>query len=870
MTILQEIQTWSESLPDWQSDAIFRLFTKQNLEQDDIEDLYALLKSEHGIPDPEERKASRFLADHISATTPKDIRIELLGIKNLIHVNAIANDQRLGFSPKGMTVVYGDNGAGKSGYSRVLKRACRARDQSEQIFPNVTLPEEGRGIAEATFEININGEYREEKWIDGNPAHETLSALGIFDHRCARAYLDDENDFSYVPYGLDILEGLANVCRQLKLKIEQELAQNIPDITQFDELCGDTTIGNLIENLSENTDPADVEILASIKPEDTKRRDILERSLKIENPKEKAEILRMRSQRVTRVANNTREKLATISDTNLIYFADLDHNYLVAQAAADLAAKNFYDSGDLLPGTGGDAWKILFEAARKFSEEAYPGEPFPYIENGARCPLCQQKLEDGALRFQQFDEYVQQEIETTAQISRKRIDEIKAIFFAQNMSIDLDDETFSEISTYDKSLAQECRSFEVELDHRFKKIISAFSSHNWTDVPNLQINPLDKLESLATLLNIESDVLEKATDKSSYEGMQSQFHELDTKIHFSHRKTAVVKTINQMKFQSKLNQCLSAVRTNGISLKASEISERVISDKLAEALNGEFEKLGVGHLKTSIKKSRTERGKTLYRLKLNLSYTCNPCDILSEGEQRAIAIASFLAEVNINDGSGGIVFDDPVSSLDHKRRDRVARRLAQEAEKRQVVVFTHDLYFLFVLMEESQRMKVPFETHHLVTRFQRFGIPEDGSPFFGMSTLDRVKSLKDRQQRIAKVHRNGDDSECRRQIKEAYGDLRSTWERAVEEVLFQNVVMRFQSAIHTVQLKNVSVEISDYEQIEQGMSKCSKVTGAHDTATAIGNNVPDPDELLADITALDNWRLLVVERSKELRKQRKS
>lgn len=52
MTILQEIQTWSNSLPDWQSDAILRLFIKQNLDQKDIEDLYALLKSEHGIPDP--------------------------------------------------------------------------------------------------------------------------------------------------------------------------------------------------------------------------------------------------------------------------------------------------------------------------------------------------------------------------------------------------------------------------------------------------------------------------------------------------------------------------------------------------------------------------------------------------------------------------------------------------------------------------------------------------------------------------------------------------------------------------------------------------------------------------------------------------
>jgi hypothetical protein len=41
----------------------------------------------------------------------------------------------------------------------------------------------------------------------------------------------------------------------------------------------------------------------------------------------------------------------------------------------------------------------------------------------------------------------------------------------------------------------------------------------------------------------------------------------------------------------------------------------------------------------------------------------------------------------------GIVFDDPVSSLDHMRREQIARRLAREAKVRQVNVFTHDLAF---------------------------------------------------------------------------------------------------------------------------------------------------------------------------------
>ena len=68
-------------------------------------------------------------------------------------------------------------------------------------------------------------------------------------------------------------------------------------------------------------------------------------------------------------------------------------------------------------------------------------------------------------------------------------------------------------------------------------------------------------------------------------------------------------------------------------------------------------------------------------------------EILSEGEQRALALAGFLTEVALTEGSGPIIVDDPVSSLDRDRSVRVAERLAEEACQRQVIVFTHDIIF---------------------------------------------------------------------------------------------------------------------------------------------------------------------------------
>jgi hypothetical protein len=53
--------------------------------------------------------------------------VQLVALKDLTGVNALAPDQTLTFGPSGLTVVYGDNASGKSGYARLLKRVVGAR-----------------------------------------------------------------------------------------------------------------------------------------------------------------------------------------------------------------------------------------------------------------------------------------------------------------------------------------------------------------------------------------------------------------------------------------------------------------------------------------------------------------------------------------------------------------------------------------------------------------------------------------------------------------------------------------------------------------------------------------------------------------------
>src|SRR6185369_6852838 len=106
--------------------------------------------------------------------------------------------------------------------------------------------------------------------------------------------------------------------------------------------------------------------------------------------------------------------------------------------------------------------------------------------------------------------------------------------------------------------------------------------------------------------------------------------------------------------------------------------------------------------------TRGRKGETLRSLVIG-GY--KPDQVLSEGEQRALALADFLAEATLTPGTAGIILDDPVTSMDNQRKERIAVRLAKEAKTRQVIVFTHDIVFLQMLEEQVVKQGASFTGH---------------------------------------------------------------------------------------------------------------------------------------------------------------
>src|SRR3546814_1386566 len=108
------------------------------LESDEIDELIAICKGEKP-PAPLE-------AVHLLDPNHTHGEVFLRQVHSVQYVNALASDQRLTFHRIGLTIIYGDNGSGKSGYARILKKACRARlpNRGDEIMPDIYDAEPGR------------------------------------------------------------------------------------------------------------------------------------------------------------------------------------------------------------------------------------------------------------------------------------------------------------------------------------------------------------------------------------------------------------------------------------------------------------------------------------------------------------------------------------------------------------------------------------------------------------------------------------------------------------------------------------------------------------------------------------------------------
>jgi hypothetical protein len=126
----------------------------------------------------------------------------------------------LTFNPV-LTVVYGENGSGKSGYARVLGSACFTRGDRE-ILPDITKPNSGKAAITAEIEIISNdAESTIQHRID-RPCPQ-LSSFYVFDSTSVQAHMSGRNEFSFSPAGLPYLKQLSQVTDQVRSRLAKKV-----------------------------------------------------------------------------------------------------------------------------------------------------------------------------------------------------------------------------------------------------------------------------------------------------------------------------------------------------------------------------------------------------------------------------------------------------------------------------------------------------------------------------------------------------------------------------------------------------------------------------------------------------------------------
>lgn len=864
MPLLNDILIWSSSLPEWQRDALRRLFQKSTLDANDIDQLYGILKRSHGINVAGIPVTIPLDSSHLPTTSAGTTPVVVVAMRQLTDVNRIDPAQRLPFSNTGMTIIYGGNGTGKSGYARVLKRACRARDVDEKVLPDATNIAAQSNVPSAIFEISQGGTTANITWTSNAPAPDPLSSMAVFDTRCARAYLDSEQDVAYLPYGLDTVESLGRLILPAVEKLLLDEMQKIDtDASSFNDLTGQTAVGKAISGLNPDTDPSTLNKLASLSAAELTRIAKLKKMLAEADSAAAARALRRTTTRIGELRTRIDTALVHIADSRVTLLQKLETETQTALAAEKLVIQQFQAAEALLTGTGDTAWKAMFDAAENYSlKVAYPGSAFPAISDNAKCVLCQRELnEESQNRLQRFKQFTLDGANQTAKNKARELRISLDEFKQAKLDFGLDKTLSEELSQLDSTLAACVTAFQVAADSRRNNIISSVMKHESISAAHLGEDPRPRLNAIEAKLTQQAGELDKAADISQKKTLEAEYAELHAREKLSSRFVPLLNLLSRMKARKALEGCRQDLRTRNITDKARELTNIAVTEALRGALQQEFGDLGVGYIKTKLN-VRGEVGRTKHKLVLDFPNSARVDQILSEGEQRAIALGSFFAELRMANHTGGIVFDDPVSSLDHVFRRRVARRMVEEAKNRQVIVFTHDAAFLGELTATLSEKSVSHEVCHLERQISgHTGRVVPSLPWEYMKYKQRIAVLKQKHGALAATMTATPTQENIVDMRSAYDALRATVERIVEDVLLCGIVQRHDDYIRVGNLDMVIlIKDAECQHVEKLYKKCHGVVSGHDPVSGNTVSIPDPAELLQDIIGIEGIITAVIAR----------
>jgi len=851
----EELENWFKERPSWLQDAARRLMEKGYLEDEDADELLRICGTEAGmefdeetIPEPQPIPTGSFKEeDHTH-------KIEISSISNIVGVNALNPRTPLTIAD-GLTVIYGQNGSGKSGYTRLLKQVCGAK-QTGQLHPNAfaDLP--------ASQSCKITYKYEEKdyelNWDISHGVHERLSAVELYDSECGYVYVTSENQLAYEPPILRIFTELSDTSDILSERfneLNKSLVSAKPILPIQYSL---TESGKWYIRLTAETSEANIDEMCAWNEKNQQDLDALNTRLKSPDPSVQAAVVKRSNVQASRLLIGFRRWESLLNEDGCSKYLASKKDHIEKQKLSVDYAKSVFENSPL-SGIGEDAWNKLWEQARQYSQQvSYKDEAFPNVDSDAVCVLCQQPLDEAAKnRLTNFEEFVKGELESETKTAKEVLDNIE-----DSLKSPPSEETIDSMiagADIDNPLALIFQTLRENIVKNSEELLKVDTDSQF--ISGIDFTVLDELVTLIQNNDaIEAQLIEDAKADNRDE-IQKEAKELEAKLWVSQQKAAAINEISLLKKEAKIASAKTLVNTSALTRKKTALTKELITEEYLQRFDNEIDALGAGRINVKLEKTSSDKGKVFFQITLEDNQLGLPVDsILSEGELRVISLAAFLADVKGHADNSTFIFDDPISSLDQDYEEKVAARLAELSKTRQVLVFTHRLS-LMVLLEEALKKKGL--TQNIIGLYKEtWGSGEPGvPPIQAQNTRAAINTL------IGKIPegRNILDTQGSENYswwaKMICGNIRITLEKVIEFDMMSDVVQRFRRPIITKdKIQNLAkISTPDCEYIDRLMTKYSRYEHSQPVEAPV--QMPEPDELETDLTQLRDWRKEFSDRS---------
>lgn len=857
MDIHGDIRAWLLKQQDWLQEAADRLLKNGLLTQDDIATLASHVKTAGGQAVTHHRPFDELMHD------PQDLsEVRLTRIDGVTGIESLGPRKPLDFGAGNLTVIYGHNGSGKSSYTRILKKVSgkpRALDLKPNVFQDLS--------AESKCQISYshNALSHSPEWRVGSPPIDALRQIDIFDSDEAGHYLRGESAASYTPPVVGLFEKLAVATDKIKELLQAEQAKLTSALPAIPAVYQQTQLAQTYAALHALRKAGDLDKLLEWTDQHTQSLDALVERLKADDPD-------TLSKQKRRTKTQVEQIIAGLSKASNAYSADNLNAVRTLREAADAKRKIANEAAQVksavIEGVGSETWRALWEAARKYSATPYPAQPFPVTED-ARCVLCHQELQpDAQLRLLDFEKFVQGQLEQDAKQSEAQhtaaLDALPAIPTEQQVQTQCEAAGLTDVKWKEYFLVfwNKAAAARTSLIN-FELIEDAAPVDDAKDNILVLGTYRDQLE--ASAIQLDADALEFDRAKANSEKL-----ELETKKWVVQQAAAVRAEVERLAKVKAYDGWKTLANSRSISLKATDVAEKVVTEAYVGRFNRELQALGASRIQVELIKTRTKSAKVLHQLRLKGAKNAQgtPETVLSEGERRIISLAAFLADVAEKPGSSPFIFDDPISSLDHDFEWHVACRLVQLAKQRQVLIFTHRLSLYGAMDDVSKKEGEDWQKAHYRPMCIESYAGTSGQPadqeVWNNNTKKANNILLTRLNDAHKAGEAGGAAAYRALAQGICSDFRKLIERSVEEDLLNKVVLRHRRSVTTegrlaqlhgilpVECKLIDDLMTRYSCFEHSQSGEAPVI------------IPEADALKVDIESLVKWRKDLNERRAQL------